>query len=107
MTLEVFLRPFVAVGHYSQIRRLACPRSFEFEPATIPFEPDFNRKSLRGNIVLRWEYLRGSTLFFVWNMSTVDRARPGVSTPLRDLGSSFGADGTNVFMIKMNYWFGL
>ena len=107
MTLEVFLQPFVAVGHYTQIRRLARPSSFEFEPATIPFDPDFNRKSLRGNIVLRWEYLRGSTLFFVWNMSTVDRARPGVFTPLRDLGSSFGADGTHVFMIKMNYWLGL
>ena len=53
MTLEVFLQPFVAVGRYSDIKRLASPRSFEFEPATIPFDPDFNRKSLRGNIVLR------------------------------------------------------
>ena len=104
MTLEVFLQPFVAVGEYSDIRRLARPSSFEFEPATIPFDPDFNRKSLRGNIVLRWEYLRGSTLFFVWNMSTFD-ARPGVFSPLQDLGSAFGADGTHVFMVKTNYWF--
>ena len=107
MTLEVFLQPFVAVGDYTDIRRLARPSSFEFEPATLPFDPDFNRKSLRGNIVLRWEYLRGSTLFFVWNMSTLDEARPGVFTPLRDLGSAFGADGTNVFMLKMTYWLGL
>ena len=64
LTLEVFLQPFVAVGRYTDIRRLARPRSFEFEPATIPFNPDFNRKSLRGNIVLRWEYVRGSTLIF-------------------------------------------
>ena len=107
MTLEVFLQPFVAVGDYADIRRLARPSSFEFEPATLPFDPDFNRKSLRGNIVLRWEYERGSTLFFVWNMSTLDEARPGVFTPLRDLGSVFGADGTNVFMLKMTYWLGL
>ena len=105
MTLEVFLQPFVAVGEYSDIRRLARPSSFEFGPATIPFDPDFNRKSLRGNIVLRWEYLRGSTLFVVWNMSTFDDARPGVFSPLQDLGSAFGADGTHVFMVKMNYWF--
>ena len=107
MTLEVFLQPFVAVGEYSDIRRLARPSSFEFEPATIPFDPNFNRKSLRGNIVLRWEYLRGSTLFVVWNMSTFDNARPGVFSPLQDLGSAFGADGTHVFMVKMNYWLGL
>ena len=107
MTLEVFLQPFVAVGDYTDIRRLARPSSFEFEPATIPFDPDFNRKSLRGNIVLRWEYLRGSTLFFVWNMSTLDVARPGVFAPLRDFSSAFGADGTHVFMLKMTYWLGL
>ncbi len=107
MTLEVFLQPFVAVGDYTEIRRLARPSSFEFEPATIPFDPDFNRKSLRGNLVLRWEYLRGSTLFVVWNMSTSDNARPGVFSPLQDLGSAFGADGTHVFMVKLNYWLGL
>ena len=106
MTLEVFLQPFVAVGDYTDVRRLARPSSFEFEPATIPFDPDFNRKSLRSNVVLRWEYVRGSTLFFVWNMSTLDRARPGVFAPLRDLGSVFGADGTHVFMLKMTYWLG-
>ena len=97
----------VGLSHYTDIRRLARPSSFEFEPATIPFNPDFNRKSLRGNIVLRWEYLRGSTLFFVWNMSTVDRTRPGVFAPLEDLGSVFGAPGTHVFMVKLNYWLGL
>jgi hypothetical protein len=107
MTLEVFLQPFVAVGDYTDIRRLARPSSFEFEPATISFDPDFNRKSLRGNIVLRWEYLRGSTIFLVWNMSTLDPARPGVFTPLQDLGSAFGAHGTHVVMLKMTYWFGL
>ncbi len=87
--------------------QLGATSSFKFEPATIPFNPDFNRKSLRGNIVLRWEYLRGSTIFFVWNMSTVDRTRPGEFSPLQDFGSAFRADGTHVFMIKLNYWLGL
>ena len=97
----------MAVGDYTDIRRLARPLSFEFEPATIPFDPDFNRKSLRGNIVLRWECVRGSTLFFVWNMSTIDETRPGVFAPVEDLGSVFGAAGTHVFMVKLNYWLGL
>ncbi len=106
-TLELFLQPFVASGDYSDIRRLARPSSFDFEPAALPFNPDFNRKSLRGNIVMRWEYVRGSTLFFVWNISTLDLVRPGIFTPLRDLGAGFGADGTHVFMVKMTYWLGL
>ncbi len=77
MTLEVFLQPFVAVGDYQDIRKLAEPSSFLFTPVTLEDNPDFNRKSLRGNIVLRWEYLRGSTLFVVWNMATSDESRPG------------------------------
>ena len=107
LTLEVFLQPFVAVGHYSNFGRLARPRSFEFEPVAIPFNPDFNSKSLRGNVVLRWEYLRGSTIFLVWNMSTFDGSRPGEFSPWEDLSSAFTADGANVLMLKMNYWFGV
>ena len=104
LTLEVFLQPFVAVGDYDDIRRLARPRTFEFDPVTLPYDPDFNSKSLRGNVVLRWEYLRGSTLFLVWNVSTFDLARPGVFEPWRDLGDAFRADGTHAFLVKMNYW---
>ena len=97
LTLQVFVQPFVAVGDYTDIRRLARPASFEFEPATIFFDPDFNRTSLRGNMVLRWEYLRGSTLFLVWNISTFDDTRAGVFAPVADLGRAFSADGTHVF----------
>jgi hypothetical protein len=106
LTLEAFLQPFVAVGDYSDFKRLARPSSFEFEPVTLETNPDFNRKSLRANLVLRWEYLRGSTLFLVWNLSTFDPARPGEFDVLDDLGDAFGADGTHVFMVKGTYWFG-
>ena len=65
------------MGDYHDIRKLARPKSFDFTPVTLEDDPDFNRKSLRGNIVLRWEYLRGSTLFVVWNMATSDEERAG------------------------------
>jgi hypothetical protein len=104
LALQVFLQPFVAVGDYTDIRRLARPRSFDFTPAALDSDPDFNSKSLRGNIVLRWEYHRGSTLFVVWNMSTSDDSRPGRFSPLRDLSDTFRGDGPQVLMVKLNYW---
>ena len=107
MTLEVYLQPFVAVGDYEDIRKLARPSSFEFTPAALTDNPDFNRKSVRGNVVLRWEYIRGSTMYLVWQSSRSDSSRPGVFSPLRDLGTAFTAGGTNAFMVKMNYWLGL
>jgi hypothetical protein len=78
--------------------------SFDFEPAIIDSDPDFNRKSVRGNVVLRWEYLRGSTLFLVWDMSQEDTRRAGVFSPMRDLGDAFGAPSKHVLMAKVTYW---
>lgn len=107
MTLEVYLQPFVAVGDYSDIKRLALPKSFVFAPASIDTNPDFNSKSFRSNVVFRWEYLRGSALYVVWNVSNADDSRPGEFSAFRDLRGGFGAKGTQVFMVKLNYWLGL
>lgn len=107
MTLEVYLQPFVAVGDYTNIRRLARPKSFEFEPATATEDPDFNTKSMRSNVVFRWEYRRGSTLYLVYNIANSDDSRPGQFSAFRDLRTGFGAAGTQVLMVKFNYWLGL
>jgi hypothetical protein len=107
LTVEFYLQPFVAVGNYSNIRKLAEPSSYEFEPVSLDFDPDFNSKSLRGNLVIRWEYVRGSTLFLVWNVSTFDGANPGDFDLWRDLGNAFRADGIHAFMVKLTYWLSL
>ncbi len=106
LTLEVYMQPFVSVGDYFDIGRLVRAKSFDFDPASVAEDPDFNRKSLRSNVVLRWEYQRGSTLFFVWQMSSSDPSNSGVFNPWQDFGRAFGGDRTNIFMIKSSYWLG-
>jgi hypothetical protein len=106
LTLEAYVQPFVAVGNYFDIRKLARPMSYEFTPVTLADDPDFNKKSVRGTIVLRWEYVRGSTLFMVWNLATSDEeTRKGIYAPWRDLRGAFGAPATNTLAIKLSYWF--
>lgn len=67
--------------------------------------PDFNLRSLRGNMVIRWEYRPGSTLFLVWTRAGsdfspfVDDFRAG-----RDVDAMFAAKADNVFLLKMTYW---
>jgi hypothetical protein len=104
MTLEVYLQPFVSVGHYVDIRRLARPSSFEFEPVTLDYNPDFSNRSLRSNVVLRWEYSSGSTLYLVWQSNGSDRSNPGVFEAWDDLGSAFGSDRDDILMLKTTYW---
>jgi len=106
LTVEAFAQPFVAVGDYDDIRRLARPRSFDFEPASIGFNPDFNLKSVRSNVVLRWEYVPGSRLFIVWQRTAADGSRAGVFSPWRDLRDAVTGRGANVVIVKISYWIG-
>ena len=65
---------------------------------------DFNFRSFRSNVVLRWEWRRGSTLFLVWQQdrstfdTTGDLVRPG------SLFDAVTAAGDNFLAVKMTYW---
>ena len=132
LTLQAYLQPFVAVGHYDQFKELALAKSFAYnvygeggstigyddadgvytvDPdgaggAAEPFSfgnPDFNYKSLRGTIVLRWEYRPGSLLYFVWTQNRADYANPGSLRLGRDISDLFSAPGDNIFLLKVSY----
>ena len=68
--------------------------------------PDFNIVSLRGNAVLRWEYMPGSTLYFVWTQSRYSYENTGdfdFSHSYKNMGNAFP---DNIFMVKLTYWIG-
>src|SRR5690606_32154894 len=67
--------------------------------------PNFSFNELRSNLVARWEYLPGSTLYLVWqhNRSHQDVTyQPGWEG---NLDRMFGLPATNALMVKINYWF--
>jgi hypothetical protein len=68
---------------------------------------DFNVRSLVGNVVLRWEYRPGSTVFVVWQRRQSDRALLGDLDFGRDAGALFDAPADDRFILKVNYWLGL
>lgn len=131
LSLELYLQPLLAVGKYDQFKELASPKKYEYnlfgeDGSTISYSdsaeeytvdpdgpgpapdfsfanPDFNFKSLRGTIVLRWEYLPGSILYFVWTQNRADEANPGDFNFRRDMGDLFTAPGDNIFLIKISF----
>ena len=77
--------------------------------AALPFsfgDPNFAYRSLIGNAVIRWEYRPGSTVFFVWTQNRAGTDAVGNFDFTRDRIALFRDRPTNVFQIKMNYWFG-
>jgi len=104
LSLQLYAQPLISAGKYDQFKQLARPRTFDFTPTAAPYDPDFNFRSLRGNAVLRWEYLRGSTLFFVWTQRRQDVEDIGDFAFHRSLDRLMQAKADNIFMIKATYW---
>ena len=133
LSLQLYAQPLISAGSYDRYRELAQPRSdsyseygkdnnstitfvsstnsYEVDPdgpgpaATLSFaKPDFNFKSLRGNAVLRWEYMPGSTLYFVWTQSRSDFEDVGEFNFGSSMRRMLQAPAENIFMIKATYW---
>ena len=124
LSLQAYIQPFLAVGAYDGFKEIRRPRSWDFleygsgvstlarregrlliDPGDggapiVLADPDFNYKSLRGTVVLRWEYRLGSTLYLVWTQNRADFQDPGDLSLGRDLGHMLRATGDNIVMLK-------
>jgi len=69
--------------------------------------PDFSYTSFRSNVVLRWEYRPGSTIFLVWQQGRSASTSNGQYQAGDAARSMFANQPENVFLIKMNYWLSL
>jgi hypothetical protein len=111
LSVELFLQPFIAIGDFGAFKSLTRAESYDFVPYALDENRDFHQRSLKSNLVLRWEFSPGSTLFIVWAQSRsaelADPAREDLEfRPLNRLGSSFSDDGDHVFLTKISYWIG-
>jgi hypothetical protein len=66
---------------------------------------DYNYSALNTMLLVRWEYMPGSTLFLVWTRSRDEQDYSVNDFKFsRDFRRLFSAGSTNVFLIKMSYW---
>ncbi|MGQ0643659.1 MAG: DUF5916 domain-containing protein [Gemmatimonadaceae bacterium] len=127
LTLEGYAEPFAASGRYGDIGELAAPRSSSIRTygsdgttirteadgsrtvtdgaATMTLQPsDFHVLSLRSNMVLRWEWNPGSTLFVVWQQNRRASESHGTAVGMRSMWRTTRAAGDNFFSVKATYW---
>jgi len=101
LTLQAYLQMFFAKGRYENFVRMSSAE--KFAPYSFSW-PEFNRLSLNSNVVLRWEYLPGSTLFLVWSQARDgDNGTYGTSLG-RDFSDVFSLPVQNVLLLKISYW---
>lgn len=128
LSLQLYVQPLIAAGDYTNYKELKAPSTYDFkiygqegstfDPATNtadpdgegpaqPIEidnPDFNVHSLRGNAVLRWEYLPGSVIYFVWTQTREEAEEIGDFKFEESMTKIVQAEPDNIFMIKITYW---
>jgi hypothetical protein len=128
LTLDVYAEPFAASGRYYDFGELDVPRATDLRHygvaagTTVTLQPDgsrlitdgaqsftlnnldFNERSFRSNVVLRWEWRPGSTLYLVWQQDRSGRTPTGEFVGVGDLFGGLDHPGTNFFVIKTSFW---
>ena len=128
VNLDVYAEPFAASGRYYDFGELVLPGTrqrltYGHHPDTTIVTNadgtravtvgdtafslrtrDFNTLSFRSNVVLKWEWRPGSTLYLVWQMDRSDTEVLGAHVDVRDMFRSVNAPGRNFFVVKTSFW---
>jgi hypothetical protein len=127
MNLDIYAEPFASSGRYYDFGELLAPASrdrlvYGTSGTTIQRQPDgthivtaaassfalkardFNVRSFRSNIVLRWEWRPGSTLYVVWQQNRAASEVLGTRVGWDDMFRSLTAPGANYFVVKTSFW---
>jgi hypothetical protein len=134
LSIQYYGRPFIAKGKYFDFKKITNPRAGSFSNRYHVFasneieydadnevysvdetgdgnndysfkNPNFNFRSFQSNLVIRWEYRPGSTLFLVWSQGR-QSYESDYSTSLNySANELWSAYPHNVFLVKLAYRF--
>ncbi len=137
LTLQYWGQPFIATGKYFDHKVILNPaaeiykdRFWIFSDAQKKYDgeyynidensdgikdysfenDDFKVQEFLSNLVLRWEYNPGSTVYLVWSQTRSYENGSGNLNYFNDLGDLFNGNNNkphNVFLLKFSYRFGL
>ncbi len=133
LSLQYWGQPFVATGDYSEFKRADNVQSTSysdrfhiFTPTQISYDlakdtyavnevgvgsykfdnPNFTTTEFLSNMVARWEYTPGNTIFVVWSQNRSHNTELGHSQVRKDMGNLFTTFPYNVFLVKASFRIG-
>jgi hypothetical protein len=136
LSIQFYGQPFISAGKYSEFKPITDPRAKEYDDrfhifteneidynseteeyyvdqnldgvADYTFEnPDFNFLQFRMNLVVRWEYIPGSSLYLVWSQGRTGSSSVGDFSFREGMRDLFNLYPRNVFLVKFSYCFQL
>jgi len=137
LTLQYWGQPFFATGRYYDYKLITNPLADNYGERFMKFsgnqisltgdtytvdekddgssvytfdKNDFNIQEFLSNLVLRWEYSPGSSVYLVWSQtrsSSSDSNDPDILNDMRNLFRTTDNKPHNIFLVKFSYRFGL
>jgi hypothetical protein len=133
ISIQYYGSPFISSGIYSDFKRAADTHSrniseryhafngqeITYDEATNDYlvsegtknysfgNPDFSFREFRSNLVARWEYRPGSTLYLVWENNRTNSSNIYYSSASKNLDYLFEYKPTNILMVKLSFWLGM
>ena len=134
LSIQYWGQPFLASGKYTEFKRITNSRANKYTDRFALLggnelvynaadeiyqvsdltgnqlytfdQPDFNFKEFLSNMVIRWEYLPGSTIYLVWSQNRNQSVANGSFHFRDDLNDLFNEKPYNVFLVKMSFRLG-
>jgi len=136
-TVQFYAMPFISAGKYSEFKRITNSKADKYYDRYIQYtneqvsydseneiynidedingmpdirfdQPNFNVFDFNSNLVIRWEYKPGSTVYLVWSQNRSESFNYGNFDLLEDIKTLFlETYPRDVFLVKFSYRFGL
>jgi len=130
ISLQYYGNPYASIGTYENFREVADASNKSLEKRYVSLEnseiasnrytlkkngvssynianPDFNFQQFNSNLVGRWEFRPGSTLYLVWTNTRSNYSDQLGQSIWKSFDDIMNVKSENVFMIKFSYWFSL
>lgn len=134
LSVQYYGSPFISTGKYTNFKKVTQPmastysqRFYNYQPSEIQFSesdnqytiadasgniyqfdnPNFSFREFRSNLVAKWEFHRGAFLYLVWSHSRSGRSSYYEASASDNLSDLFKIYPTNIFLIKLNYYFSI
>ncbi|MEN8227668.1 MAG: DUF5916 domain-containing protein [Bacteroidota bacterium] len=135
LTIQYWGQPFIASGEYTDFKMITDPKAARFADRYHLFtaqqisivdgsyeidedgdlntdysfsDPDFTVDEWLSNLVIRWEFMPGSTAYLVWSQTRDYYMQNGSFEVWDNMDNMFtDKKATNIFLIKFSYRIGL
>jgi hypothetical protein len=134
LSIQYYGQPFISAGNYTRFKYVTQPRTDRFDDRFLTYtesqishdpdeelysvdetgngevdytfdDPNFNFRQFRSNLVVRWEYSPGSTLYVVWSQERTGNGETGNFSFGDDVHGLFDVAPHNVLLVKFSRWF--